>query len=72
MRDAPARQQTLRATIGWSVQLLDRSERDVLTAFAVFAGGATLDATETIIGAGLDNASAKKRRPQTSGLRTDL
>src|SRR5919198_4792448 len=53
-RDAPARQQTLRATIHWSFQLLNGVERDAFTAFAVFAGGATPEAAETITGAGLD------------------
>jgi predicted ATPase len=53
-RDAPARQQTLRATIDWSFQLLNRVERDAFTAFAVFAAGATPPAAETITGAALD------------------
>ena len=53
-RDAPARQQTLRATIDWSFELLNQAERDAFTAFAVFAGGATSHAAETVTGAGLD------------------
>ena len=53
-RDLPARQQTLRETIGWSVDLLDRGARDVLAKLAVFPGGASLEAAEKVCGADLD------------------
>jgi predicted ATPase len=53
-RDAPARQRTLRATIEWSYDLLDDSERQLLMRLAVFAGGCTLDAAEQICAADLD------------------
>ena len=53
-RDAPARQQTLRATIDWSHELLSDAEQQCFARFAVFAGGATVEAAETITGAGLD------------------
>ncbi len=53
-RDAPERQQTLRATIDWSYELLDATEREAFARFAVFAGGATVAAAEAITGAGLD------------------
>jgi predicted ATPase/DNA-binding SARP family transcriptional activator len=53
-RDAPARQQTLRATIDWSHALLSDAEKACFARFAVFAGGATIEAAETITGAGLD------------------
>ena len=53
-RDAPARQQTLRATIDWSHNLLDDGERRCFAHFAVFAGGATVDAAEKVTRAGLD------------------
>jgi predicted ATPase/DNA-binding SARP family transcriptional activator len=53
-RDAPARQQTLRATIDWSHDLLSNAEKQCFARFAVFAGGATVEAAETITGAGLD------------------
>jgi predicted ATPase/DNA-binding SARP family transcriptional activator len=53
-RDAPARQQTLRATIDWSHDLLAHSEKACFARFAVFAGGATVAAAETITGAELD------------------
>jgi predicted ATPase/DNA-binding SARP family transcriptional activator len=44
--DLPERQRSLRATIEWSVDLLDSSARHVLTVLAAFPGGATLDALE--------------------------
>jgi predicted ATPase/class 3 adenylate cyclase len=53
-RDAPARQQTLRATIDWSHELLTDAEKQCFARCAVFAGGATVQATETITHAGLD------------------
>ena len=54
MRDAPARQQTLRATIDWSHELLGNAEKRCFARFAVFAGGATIEAAETITAGGLD------------------
>jgi predicted ATPase len=53
-RDAPARQQTLRATIDWSHNLLSDPEKACFARFAVFAGGATVEAAETVTGASLD------------------
>ena len=53
-RDAPDRQRTLRATIDWSHRLLSRSEADAFAAFAVFGGGATVEAAEEVTGADLD------------------
>jgi predicted ATPase/DNA-binding SARP family transcriptional activator len=53
-RDAPARQRTLRATIDWSHALLSAQERDCFARFAVFSGGATVEAAEAITGAGID------------------
>jgi predicted ATPase/DNA-binding SARP family transcriptional activator len=52
-RDAPARQQTLRATIDWSHELLNNDEQRCFARFAVFAGGATIEAAETITATGL-------------------
>jgi hypothetical protein len=49
-RGAVARHQTLQATIGWSFQLLSGPEQALLTRLAVFAGGATLEAAETVCG----------------------
>ncbi|MEE4546691.1 BTAD domain-containing putative transcriptional regulator [Streptomyces sp. V4-01] len=45
------RQQTLRAVVDWSWDLLDERERDTLRALSVFAGGCTLPAAEAVCGA---------------------
>jgi predicted ATPase/DNA-binding SARP family transcriptional activator len=50
-RDAAARHQTLEATIEWSYRLLDQKEQDAFVGFAVFAGGATLEAAQFVTGA---------------------
>ena len=47
-RAAVARHQTLRATIDWSYDLLTEPERAVLRRLSVFAGGATLEAAESV------------------------
>ncbi|MGW4895834.1 AfsR/SARP family transcriptional regulator [Kitasatospora sp. NPDC004240] len=47
-RGLPARQQTLRAVIDWSWDLLDPPERAVLRRLAVPAGGCSLRAAETL------------------------
>ena len=47
-RDLPARQQTLRDTIGWSYDLLTPNEQALFRRLAVFVGGCTLDAAEAI------------------------
>jgi predicted ATPase/class 3 adenylate cyclase len=52
-RDADARQQTLRATIAWSHDLLDQPEQELFACLAVFAGGGTLDAAEAVCDADL-------------------
>jgi predicted ATPase len=53
-RDAPERQQTLRATIAWSHDLLSADEQRLFARLSVFAGGCTLDAAETVCAADLD------------------
>lgn len=47
-RDLPARQRTLRDTIGWSYGLLDENERRVFRLLGTFVGGCTLDAVERV------------------------
>ncbi|MBV9310122.1 MAG: tetratricopeptide repeat protein [Solirubrobacterales bacterium] len=53
-RDADPRQQTLRATIAWSHELLSELERRLFARLAVFAGGCALEAAETVCEADLD------------------
>jgi predicted ATPase/DNA-binding XRE family transcriptional regulator len=48
--DLPARQRTLRATIAWSYGLLTPGEQRVFRQLAVFAGGCTLAAAESVAG----------------------
>ncbi|MGZ4302417.1 MAG: BTAD domain-containing putative transcriptional regulator [Gaiellaceae bacterium] len=57
-RDAPERQQTLKATIDWSYELLDERERRLFASLGVFAGGCTLAAAETVCDADLASLSA--------------
>ncbi|MEU3409574.1 BTAD domain-containing putative transcriptional regulator [Streptomyces sp. NPDC006670] len=54
------RQQTLRAVVDWSWDLLDEPERAVLRRLSVFAGGCDLEAAEAVCGdgSGLDVADA--------------
>jgi predicted ATPase/DNA-binding CsgD family transcriptional regulator len=47
-RDLPARQQTLRAAINWSYELLQPSEQRVFRKVAVFQGGFSLEAASAV------------------------
>jgi predicted ATPase/class 3 adenylate cyclase len=49
-RSASPRQQTLRAMIDWSFDLLDEQQRSVLCQLSVFAGDWSLEAAETVCG----------------------
>jgi predicted ATPase len=53
-RDAPERQRTLRATIDWSYELLEPAEQRLVVRLAVFAGGCTIEAAQSICGDDLD------------------
>ena len=44
----------MRATIDWSYDLLTPDEQTAFAHFAVFVGGATVGAAETVTGASLD------------------
>jgi predicted ATPase len=57
-RDADPRQQTLRATIAWSYDLLSTQEQQLFRRLAVFAGGCTLDAAEAVCDADLDTVQS--------------
>src|SRR5207244_5966984 len=53
-RDADERHATLRATIGWSYDLLDDDEQQLFARLALFRGGCTLDAAEAVCAADID------------------
>jgi predicted ATPase len=53
-RGVDQRQQTLRATIEWSHDLLDEDERRLFARLAVFSGGCTLAAAEAVCDADID------------------
>ena len=57
-RGVPERQQTLRATIEWSYELLTRGERRLFARLAVFRGGWTVEAAEAVCGADLDTLTS--------------
>jgi len=74
-RDADPRQQTLRATIQWSYELLTPEEQRLLRCLSVFSGGCTYDAAEDVCGADPDtlqsllDKSLLRRRESTFGSR---
>jgi predicted ATPase len=49
--DAPDRQKTLRGTVDWSYRLLDEIEQRCFARFALFAGGASLEAAQAVTAA---------------------
>ena len=53
-RDADPRQQTLRATIEWSYELLSPDEQELFAHLSAFAGGCMLEAVEEVCDAELD------------------
>jgi predicted ATPase len=65
-RDLPARQQTLRNTIGWSYDLLDEEDKKLFRRLSVFAGSFSFEASEKICTTG--EASAEKTLDQLSRL----
>jgi predicted ATPase/class 3 adenylate cyclase len=54
-RGADPRQQTLRATIEWSYDLLTPGEQRLFRSLSVFQGGCTLEPAEEVAGADLDS-----------------
>lgn len=80
-RDLPERQQTIRAAIKWSYDLLEAEEKRLLNRLAVFGGGFMLDEAEAVAASGevdlqidlfdgvasLFDKSLLARREQTDG-----
>jgi predicted ATPase/DNA-binding SARP family transcriptional activator len=57
-RDLPARQQTLRATLEWSFNLLDEDEQRDLARLGVFSGGFDVESAERICGTTLERLAS--------------
>jgi predicted ATPase/DNA-binding XRE family transcriptional regulator len=64
-RDRPERQQTMRAAISWSYELLEGREKTLFQRLAVFAGGWTLEAAEAV---GADAGEAAEGAAATEGI----
>jgi predicted ATPase/class 3 adenylate cyclase len=75
-RDLPARQQTLRAAIEWSHDLLSPDDQVLFARLSVFAGGCTLEAAEAVCakvaGQTLDVLDGVESLAQKSLLREDF
>ncbi len=48
-RDVPRRQQTMRAAVAWSYDLLEPDQQRLFRQLSVFAGGCTLEAVDAIV-----------------------
>src|SRR5205814_1340185 len=62
-RRAPARQQTLRATLDWSYTLLPQPEQRLFESLAVFAGGWTLGSAESVCAGALARIIVRQAKP---------
>ncbi len=56
-QDAPKHQQTLRATISWSYNLLSAEEQSIFRYLCIFVGGCTLEAVEAVGTAASENVT---------------
>ena len=66
LRTAPARQQTLKATIDWSYDLCSEESQTALRRLSVFSGGWSLEAAESVV------AESPIERNDVAGLLTGL
>jgi predicted ATPase len=57
-RDTDSRQQTLRASIAWSHDLLDEAEKRLFAYMSVFAGGCTIEAAEQVCATDIDTLAS--------------
>src|SRR5262249_38745886 len=57
-RDLPERQQTLRAAIDWSHELLSADEQALFRRLSVFAGGCTVEAADAVFASTRDALSS--------------
>jgi predicted ATPase/DNA-binding NarL/FixJ family response regulator len=71
-RTSMPRQQTLRAAIEWSYDLLADAEQTLFGRLAVFVGGFSLDAAENVCGATLDQLGALVDRSLVQPESTDV
>ena len=62
-RDHPTRQQTVRAAIAWSHDLLPADDRITFRRFAVFPTGATLEAATAVLAVGRRRRDARPANP---------
>jgi predicted ATPase len=71
-RTAQPRQQTLRATLDWSYNLLTEAERALLRRLSVFAGGWTLEAAEAVCGGDDERPTTNDQRSLTTEQRPTI
>ena len=71
-RDADPRQQTLRATIEWSYDLLSPAEQELFARLSVFAGGCTYEDAEVVAGTDPDTLQSLLEKSLLRRRDTDL